>query len=121
MKPLGWRLLSREPRSVGPAGPTRTPSRAFRRTPLVRVSGNPSRNPAPRRNLLGFLAPGRRRAGGVAFTLATALVAGGCRGGLTPPVNLQVAISTGVGNDEVVRRSLDRLASQIAEIGRAHV
>jgi len=57
----------------------------------------------------------------MALALATALLAGGCQGGLGPPVNLQVAISSGVGNDEVVRRSLDRLASQIAgEFMRIH-
>lgn len=68
---------------------------------------------------------GRRRCA-VALALVAALGTGGCQGGLTPggltpPVNMQVAIATGVGNDLVVRRSLDRLASQIAsEFMRIH-
>ena len=43
-----------------------------------------------------------------------ALLLGGCQGGPKPPENLQVAIATGVGSDAVVRRSLQRLAAQMA-------
>lgn len=58
---------------------------------------------------------------GLGLGLGLALLSGGCRGGLGPPVDLQVAISTGVGNDVVVRRSLERLAVQIAaEFTRIH-
>jgi len=42
------------------------------------------------------------------------LLVGGCQGGPRPPENLQVAIATGAGSDQVVRSSLQRLATQMA-------
>jgi ABC-type glycerol-3-phosphate transport system substrate-binding protein len=51
---------------------------------------------------------------GTGLAVAMALLVGGCQGGPRPPENLQVAIATGAGSDQVVRSSLQRLATQMA-------
>jgi ABC-type glycerol-3-phosphate transport system substrate-binding protein len=50
---------------------------------------------------------------GTGLAVAMALLVGGCQGGPRPPENLQVVIATGAGSDQVVRSSLQRLATQM--------
>lgn len=80
---------------------------------LLARARRPARDPAPPHRR-GVKSAGQRGCQ-LALSLAAALIAGGCQGGFTPPVHMQVAIATGMGNDAVVRRSLEKLAGQIAD------